>query len=92
MNPFEEIENKLDRIEKLIQTNNNQKQYKAKARYVHIGEFSNYSGMSVHTIYAKLCKRGQGIRGAFKSGPKTWLFDLDEYDKYLEEKKNEQLN
>lgn len=87
-NPFEVIEGKLDRIERLILSN--KQKHAEKKRYVCIGEFSNYSGMSIHTIYAKLCKRGQGIRGAFKSGPKTWLFDLDEYDKFLEEKKREQ--
>ena len=90
-NPFEVIEGKLDRIERLILSN--KQKLEEKQRYVGINEFANYSGFSKHTIYAKLSRRGgSSVPGAFKSGPKSWLFDLDVWDKFLEEKKRTQAS
>ena len=88
MNPFEVLENKLDKIERLISSN--KQKAENKQRYVNLTEFAKYSGLSKHTIYSKLSRsEGTGIPGAFKSGPKQWLFDLDQWDKYLEVKKAE---
>ncbi len=88
MNPFEQIEIRLDRLERLI-SNSLKKDTKVKEkRFVNLDEFVSYSGMSKNTIYAKL-SRGEGIAGAFKAGPKRLLVDLDEWDKYLENRKAE---
>lgn len=88
MNPFETIETRLDNLERLIRS---MKPTEApKKRFANIPEFSQYSGLSIHTIYSKLSRNKEPeIPGAFKAGPKQWLVDLDEWDRYLEKKKAE---
>lgn len=84
-NPFEKIENRLDKLERILTSLKPEEQQKN--RFVNLDEFSKYSGLSKNTVYAKL-SRGDGIPGSFKAGPKLWLFDLDEWDHYLKEKKS----
>lgn len=85
MDPFKNIENKLDKLERLV-TSIKPVEDQKKNRFANLDEFSIYSGLSKNTLYSKLT-RGNGIPGAFKAGPKQWLVDLNEWDNYLIEKK-----
>ena len=82
-NPFGTIELKLSKIERLILNLSDERQHRRRA--VNINEFAAYSGLSKSTIYSYLSK-GTNLPGAFKpKGTKKWYFNLDAYDRYIQE-------
>lgn len=88
MNPFEQIEKKIDLLELKIGALIGES--KPKRRIVSIDEFSKYTQMSKPTIYKKFTEK-QRVPGAFKpEGSKKWFFNLDKWDAFIDEQMQKQ--
>ena len=90
-NPFEVFEKRLDSIDSRLDRLLESKESKPKEqRIVGFKEFVKYSGWRPQTIYTKL-HRGAVIPGAYKiSGSKFWKFNLNTWDRHLEEAQENQ--